>query len=237
MNISEGKLLALVCTLANMLCPTQLYVFPWPSSVFFLSLCFTVTFAIFFILFIVTALPMPGWKRCLSVFYCIILPFDLVMLNRMSFNVESAKSVLLFKVSAINVQEFLCKHSHKPKDQKCFTWLVGATVNLTATLCCDNIMTCPLQVFGRCYVVLGWHILYKIHLYYFIYVPVSVEYVFCFFKLSTLYAICTTNATDRHLLYSPWDTDVLSSVQMIATTCVVALWLSIKWLSNHTNLN
>lgn len=107
MNISEGKLLALVCTLAKMLCPTQLYVFSWPSSVFFLSLCFTVTFAIFFILFIVTALPMPGWKRCLSVFYCIILPFDLVMLNRMSYNVESAKSVLfflqsMFKMSCVN---------------------------------------------------------------------------------------------------------------------------------------
>lgn len=60
----------------------------------------------------------------------------------------------------------------------------------------------------------------------------------CFFfiflkKLRTLYAIRTTNATDRHLLYSPWDTDVLSSVQMIATTCVVALWLSIEWPSNH----
>lgn len=72
-----------------------------------------------FILFIVTALPVPGWKRCLSFFYCIILPFDLVMLNRMSYNVESAKSVLFSKVCNLlwNVKDFLC-NTHITKTTK-----------------------------------------------------------------------------------------------------------------------
>lgn len=35
-------------------------------------------------------------KKMSFLFYCIILPFDLVVLNRMSYNVESAKSVSFF---------------------------------------------------------------------------------------------------------------------------------------------
>lgn len=58
------------------------------------------------------------------------------------------------------------------------------------------------------------------------------------YKLRTLYAIRTANAADWHLLYAPRDVAVLSSVQMIATTrVVVASWLSVKPLSNHSNLN
>lgn len=154
----------MVCTLAKTLCFTQLFVFSWPSTVLFFSFPFVFHCYVchVFILYIVTALPVPGWKRCLSFFYCIILPFDLVMLNRMSYNVESAKSVLFSKVCNLlwNVKDFLC-NTHITKTTKMLYILstVGATVNLTVTMCCDNIMTRPLWVSRRCYVVLGWHIL------------------------------------------------------------------------------
>lgn len=93
------------------------------------------------------------------------------------------------------------------------------------------------QVFGRCYVVLDWNILNDTLCISFMCLFLFNMFICLFFlNWGHLYAICTTNATDRHLLYAPWDTDVLSSVQMIATTCVVALWLSIEWLINHTNL-
>lgn len=49
-------------------------------------------------------------KKMSFLFYCIILPFDLVMLNGMSYNVESAKSVLFSQVCNLlrNVRDFLC---------------------------------------------------------------------------------------------------------------------------------
>lgn len=181
-----------------------------------------------------TALPNPGWKRCLSFFYCIILPFDLVTLKRMSYNVESAKSVLFYQVCNLfknNVKDFLC-NIHITKITK-MLYMVSRCHCLTNDYYVLWQYYDTLQLFGRCY---GWHPLwYPI----FICFCACFSYVICFLFLflRTLYAICTTNATDRHLLYAPWDTDALSSVQMIATTCVVALWLiSIEWLSNHTNL-
>lgn len=46
-------------------------------------------------------------KKMSFLFYCIILPFDLVMLNRMSYNVESAKSVLFSQVCDL-LQDVSC---------------------------------------------------------------------------------------------------------------------------------
>lgn len=58
-------------------------------------------------------------KKMSFLFYCIILPFDLVMLNRMSYNVESAKSVLFSHLCNLleNVKDFLC-NTHITKNNK-----------------------------------------------------------------------------------------------------------------------
>lgn len=107
----RGKLLAMVCTLAKTLCFTRLLVFPWPSAVFSFPYLSLSNLPFLHSLHCdCSARTRLKKKRCLSFFYCIILPFDLVMLIRMSYNVESAKSVLFSHVCNLsrNVNDFLC---------------------------------------------------------------------------------------------------------------------------------
>lgn len=140
----RGKLLATVCTLAKTLCITQLFVFLWPSITFsfpyfsLLSLSFLHSLHC-------DCSANARLKKMSFLFYCIILPFDLVMLNR-SYNVESAKSVLFSKVcSLLKMLDLLC-NTHITKRTECFTWYIGATVKPTATMCSYNNMTCPFPV-------------------------------------------------------------------------------------------
>lgn len=121
-----------------------------------------------------TALPNPGWKRCLSFFYCIILPFDLVTLKRMSYNVESAKSVLFYQVCNLfknNVKDFLC-NIHITKITK-MLYMVSRCHCLTNDYYVLWQYYDTLQLYGRCY---GWHPLWY---------PIFISFCACF-----SYVIC-----------------------------------------------
>lgn len=99
----------MVCTFAKTLCFTQLFLFSWPSFVFF-SLSFSKLSLTFPHPLHCDCSAKTRLKKMSFLFYCIILPFDLVMLNRMSYNVESAKSVLFSQVCNLlrHVKDFLC---------------------------------------------------------------------------------------------------------------------------------
>lgn len=130
MNISEVNVLKWCAHFAKTLCFTELL--SRPSTVFFA-----------FLGLYQLDLPFPHSphcdcslksrlkkKRCLSFFYCIILPFYLVMLKRMSYNVESAKSVLFSQACNLKKKKNIsCVNIHITKIRtKCFTWRVGAAV-------------------------------------------------------------------------------------------------------------
>lgn len=94
-----------------------------------------------------TALPNPGWmrkfkkkRRCLSFFYRIILPSDLVLLKRMSYNVTEVLSLFYFIMFCMrNVSYFL----HSTHKQNSISALHGEEpplmFSLMATLCCNTL--------------------------------------------------------------------------------------------------
>lgn len=93
----RGKLLAMVCKLENNLCsaPSCLCFYGQVLSFFIFWVCF---FLCHCHSFHCDCSANARLKKMSFLFYCIILPCDLVMLTRISYNVDSAKSVLFCKV-------------------------------------------------------------------------------------------------------------------------------------------
>lgn len=156
----------MVCTLAKTLCFTQLCVCVcFHGQVLSFSL-FSASLSPFFFFFHCSVMPFPHSLHCdfsaRTELKKDVFPFlshnTAIWFSRVWtewVTMLRVLSLFYFITSANCYRRVRMYHSHNQNDKKGFTWWAGATVTLTATMCCDSIMTCPLQVFARSHVVLG----------------------------------------------------------------------------------